>query len=334
MILVGERAATTPGTLSAAAALAADTGARLAWVPRRAGEVGAVDAGALPTLLPGGRTVDNDTDRAAVAAQWDAELPAAAGRDADAILDALAHGTLGAVITGGIDPDDFADPALATQAFDNAGFIVSLEVRRSAVTERADVVLPVAPAAEKAGRYVTWEGRRRPFDLTITNHGALSDARVLDSLADELDVFLGLASLEAVRDELIRLAPSGAPRPAFTPVEPAQAEAADRAGYTLATWPELLDAGRLQDGDDHLAGTAKPARVVLSRTTASELGIAGGDAVTVRNEIGALTLPAAIDATIPDDVVWVPTNARGAAVRRAFGTVRTVEIEKVEGVFE
>ncbi|EUA94045.1 NADH-quinone oxidoreductase domain protein [Mycobacterium ulcerans str. Harvey] len=44
--------ATVPGGLSAAARLADSTGARLAWVPRRAGERGALEAGALPTLLP------------------------------------------------------------------------------------------------------------------------------------------------------------------------------------------------------------------------------------------------------------------------------------------
>ncbi|MDQ3663778.1 MAG: NADH-quinone oxidoreductase subunit G, partial [Actinomycetota bacterium] len=53
IVLVGERLATAQGALSAAAALAESTGARLAWVPRRAGERGAVDAGCLPTLLPG-----------------------------------------------------------------------------------------------------------------------------------------------------------------------------------------------------------------------------------------------------------------------------------------
>ncbi|EUA23413.1 hypothetical protein I553_5566 [Mycobacterium xenopi 4042] len=55
MIMVGERLATVPGGLSAAARLADATGARLAWVPRRAGERGALEAGALPNLLPGGR---------------------------------------------------------------------------------------------------------------------------------------------------------------------------------------------------------------------------------------------------------------------------------------
>ena len=57
LIIVGERLATSPGALSAAAALADRTGAKLAWVPRRAGDRGAVEAGCLPTLLPGGRPV-------------------------------------------------------------------------------------------------------------------------------------------------------------------------------------------------------------------------------------------------------------------------------------
>jgi NADH-quinone oxidoreductase subunit G len=37
--------------------LAASTGAKLAWIPRRAGERGALEAGALGALLPGGRPV-------------------------------------------------------------------------------------------------------------------------------------------------------------------------------------------------------------------------------------------------------------------------------------
>ncbi|MDP9091869.1 MAG: NADH-quinone oxidoreductase subunit G, partial [Actinomycetota bacterium] len=45
VILVGERLATSPGALNAAAALAEATRARLAWVPRRAGERGAIDSG-------------------------------------------------------------------------------------------------------------------------------------------------------------------------------------------------------------------------------------------------------------------------------------------------
>ena len=55
-------------------ALARATGARVAWVPRRAGERGAVEAGALPSLLPGGRSVADAAARADVAARWGLDL--------------------------------------------------------------------------------------------------------------------------------------------------------------------------------------------------------------------------------------------------------------------
>src|SRR5690606_5726093 len=48
VIMAGERLAGSPGALSAVLRLAEATGAELAWVPRRAGERGALEAGALP----------------------------------------------------------------------------------------------------------------------------------------------------------------------------------------------------------------------------------------------------------------------------------------------
>jgi NADH-quinone oxidoreductase subunit G len=319
IILVGERLASAPGAFSAAANLAAMTGAKLAWVPRRAGERGAIDAGALPNLLPGGRPVDDAAARAEVELAWGTAVPEQTGRDADAILQAAADGSLAALVVGGVDPADFADPALAAEALERAGFIVSLEIRRSAVTEHADVVLPVAPPAEKAGRFVTWEGRRRPFDLTIANTGALSDGRVLHALAEELDVHLGLPTFASARAELVQLAfgmhrPAAPSVPAASPATPGQGEA------LLATWPELIDAGRMQDGDEHLAGTAKPARALLNAATAAAVGVAAGGSVAVATDRGTLVLPVVID-DLPDRVVWLPTNARGCAVRPTLGAV-------------
>ena len=87
VILVGERLATVPGALSAAADLARKSGARLAWVPRRAGDRGAVEAGCLPNLLPGGRPVADAAARVDAATTWGVDsLPETVGRDADAIV--------------------------------------------------------------------------------------------------------------------------------------------------------------------------------------------------------------------------------------------------------
>ena len=46
-------------------------------------------------------------------------------------------------------------------------FVVSLEARASLVTERANVVFPVSLIQERAGTFVNWEGRHRPFDVVI-----------------------------------------------------------------------------------------------------------------------------------------------------------------------
>jgi len=62
---------------------------------------------------------------------------------------------------------------------------VSLELRESAVTAVADVVFPVAPVVEKAGAFVNWEGRVRPFNPALQTN-AIPDLRVLAYLADEL----------------------------------------------------------------------------------------------------------------------------------------------------
>ncbi|MEY3407941.1 MAG: hypothetical protein RL038_1002, partial [Actinomycetota bacterium] len=91
IILVGERASSVTGLLSALLDKAEQTGARFAWVPRRAGERGAVDAGLLAGLLPGGRSLFDAEARAAAASIWgiDAEtLPSNLGRSFDEIVEA------------------------------------------------------------------------------------------------------------------------------------------------------------------------------------------------------------------------------------------------------
>jgi NADH-quinone oxidoreductase subunit G len=319
VILAGERLASSPGGYSALAALALATGARLAWVPRRAGERGAIDSGTLPTLLPGGRPVADAVARAEVEAVWGAPVPTTPGRDALGILQAAADGALAALVVGGVDPLDFPDPVLAEQALERAGFVVSLELRQSAVTDLADVVLPVAAPVEKKGRYVDWEGRRRPFDLTLRT-GSISDAEVLDALADELDVRLGTRSIPAVREEILALGVA-AVRPPAPAVRPVDAPVPGERQALLTTWHDLIDGGRLMDGDPNLAGTAKSARAILGPGTAAEVGVGAGESIAVGTEAGVLMLPVEIG-DVPDRVVWVPTNPAGIPARGVRATLR------------
>lgn len=319
VIVVGERAAAVPGTLTAVAALAAETGARVAWIPRRAGERGALEAGALAGLLPGGRPIADPEARRQVADVWNVpDLPVGSGRDTAGVLTAAASGAIGALLVGGVDPNDLPDPRAALAGLDAADFVVSLELRHSTVTDRADVVFPVAPVAEKSGSFVDWEGRVRPFETALPRTGALPDLRVLDAIAAEARRPLSLPDVAAARAELDRLGPWQGARvpmsgtaPSATP-EPGPGEA------VLAGWRMLLDAGRMQDGEPFLAGTARPPVVRLSADCAAELGVREGDPVTVATDRGSVTLPLAIT-DLPYRVVWLPICSPGSEVYRQLG---------------
>jgi NADH-quinone oxidoreductase subunit G len=332
LLFVGERLASVPGGLSAAAALAAETGARLAWVPRRAGDRGALDAGCLPNVLPGGRAIGEVAARSELAQAWGLEpgvLSNLPGRDTDAMLSAAAAGELGGLVVAGVDPADLADPRLAERGLDAAGFLVSLELRRSAVARRADVVFPVAPAVEKAGSYLDWEARLRPFDAVL-HTTAMSDARVLDALAAAMGVELGCGEVAAVRAELAGLARSRAPRPPAPRRAPGELPRPGRGQAVLASWHHLIDLGALQDGDRYLAGTARTPVARVSKATAADLGVTDGDPVTVGTVTGAITLPVLVTEMV-DRVVWLPTNSPGSTLRRTLGVTEGALVDLSAG---
>jgi NADH-quinone oxidoreductase subunit G len=326
VVLVGERLATVPGGLTAAIRLATATGATLAWIPRRAGERGAVEAGALPGLLPGGRPVTDARARDEVSRVWGLPtLPGRSGRDTGEILEAAATGEIGALLIGGVEIADLPDPARARAVLDAAGFVVSLEQRPGEVTDRADVVLPVAAVVEKSGTFLNWEGRARMFeaaikpDQAVTRH-QMSDSRVLTMLADALDVSLGLPDVRSARAELDRLAGwsgsyGSAPLESSVPLPRPDSGQAVLAGHRL-----LLDQGRLQEGDEALAATRHAAVARLSAATAAELGAADGAQLTVSGPAGATTLPLAVT-PMPDRVVWLPLNSRGDGVASDVGAL-------------
>ncbi|ETA04363.1 NADH-quinone oxidoreductase subunit G [Frankia sp. CcI156] len=318
VILVGERAAEFPGALSAAVRLAEATGASLAWVPRRAGDRGAVSAGLLPSLLPGGRPVTDAAGRAEVEEVWGGPLPGAPGRDTDGMLAAAAAGRLDGMIVAGVDAEDLPNPASALATLARMPFCVSIELRRSSIAEVADVVLPIAPVAEKAGSFVDWEGRLRPFQRALDTP-ALPDVRVLHLLAAEMGLDLGLPDAGAAARELRALGRAGdgvsrVPAPSEPIAEPPVAGVGEA---VLATWHQLVDDGALQADEPYLAGTARPAVARLSAATAAEIGAVAGRRVTITASRGSITLPVEVTA-MPDRVVWVPTHSPGSHVRRAL----------------
>ncbi|MBU6214159.1 MAG: molybdopterin-dependent oxidoreductase, partial [Actinomycetales bacterium] len=313
VIMVGQRAAATPGLLSAVCAVSAQTGARIAWVPRRAGERGALEVGALSGLLPGGRSAADAADRAAVENVWGA-LPGASRAAGDDLVAEVARGEFAALVTAGIEPRDAADPRAMRDAVAAAGFVVAFETRHTEITERADVVFPVAVVTEKSGRFVNWEGRVQAFAAVEPGSLHLSDARVLADLADAMGVPFP-ATATAVRREMTALAATVPPSSAA----PTAAAAPASGSVVLDTWHELIDAGALSEGEPYLGATARPVLARMSAATAAAAGITDGGQAHISTARGALTLTACVEPGMADGVVWLPANAHGCCPAETLG---------------
>jgi NADH-quinone oxidoreductase subunit G len=97
-------------------------------------------------------------------------------------------------------------------------------------------------------------------------------------------------------------------------------------GTVLATWRQLLDSGVMQEGEPHLAATARPSVALVSSATAEGLG----DTVTVTGPTGSVTLPLVVGEVL-DGVVWLPLNSPGCHVHADLGAVAGSVVQLTPG---
>ena len=314
VVLVGERAAETTGALSAVIKLVNDSGAKLGWIPRRAGEKGAIAAGALPNLLPGNRPISDASARVDIATAWSIDsLPNEIGMSSTEII----NSDLQAVLIGGVDPMDISADAKVKLA---KKFVVSLEIRQSDITDIASVVLPVAAVVEKSGSFMDWQGSARNFEAAVEQSLNRSDVRILSMLADEIGKPINLATVKSARNEFESIGNWDGSKNSMKPVAATSAINPSSDEAVLNSWRNLLDKGSMQDGEDNLAGTARKSVVVISPARAKSLSVSENDLVRVSNDYGAITLPCSIN-DIEDSSVWLPRNSQSSQLIRNLGTV-------------
>ena len=321
IILVGERAAATEGTLSAVIEVAEKTNSKLSWIPRRAGERGAVEVGALPNLLPGGRPVTETSARSEVGAIWGvnaSDIPNKPGRNHAEIIQAAIKGEIKALVIAGLDVLDAPDPQALGQAINAVDFVITLGIQENSLTRYANVSLPVAPVTEKSGTFINWEGRPRPFGRAITSTNALTDSRVLAMIAESLGLDFGLQTIEELRQELSSFGTWNGNKLAKPTVVAKDAAKTNPGSAILSTWNLLLDDGALQKGEEHLAGTQRPVVAHMSEKTASENKLQTGDKVTISNSKGSITIKLEVIEMV-NDVVWIPSNNHDSKVKSKLG---------------
>jgi len=313
VIVVGERLASSPGAYGAALAAADRLGAKLVWIPRRAGERAAIEAGLLPGLSLGGLSPAALAADATLKLYGSAE-PLAKGKDLTGILQAAAAGQIDTLVVGGLELSDLPDPALAKRAFE-AATVVALQVQGTEMAEYADVILPVAPTHEKAGTFINWEGRLRPFGQVLVS-AVPSDAKVLQRLADQVGVITQIGPVATVH-QVMALLPAAIDRPTLDRPANHQAPALSAGQAVLSTWHWLVDDAAGLAGEDQVAVSAPEPVARLSAATAAAVGINQGQSLRVASQFGGITLPVKITDMV-DHVVHLPTKSPGSHVNQAL----------------
>ena len=160
VMLAGPRLADGGHRHGASRSWRGSTGARFAYVTRRANDRGALVAGVHPSLLPGGRRFGVAEERTEVETLWGPIIVGDEGRNWRGILEACAEREIDVLFLVGVDPlRDFPDAALARG---RCRTWIAWSCSRSSWTRwsrsRTRSCRP-PPFLEKDGHVTTWEGR-------------------------------------------------------------------------------------------------------------------------------------------------------------------------------
>ena len=241
--------------------------ARLLPALRRSNVMGALDMGLAPGLLPG-RVTLNDAKRWYTEA-W-GSVPARAGLDTTAMLQAAANGKMDVLVLLGADPlVDFPDRELAREALENVDTVIAVDILPNASVKAATIVLPAAAYSERQGTTTNIEGRVTRLGEKVTAPGvAWPDWMIATEFAQALGTELGVESLEEIWNEIHSLAPS-------------------HFGIT----PEILSAKEHRDGVVAPFGSM----TVAPGPSASTIAMKAVVPPTVSYRVSEPTVPAAVD---------------------------------------
>ena len=153
-----------------------------------ANEQGARDSGCIPGFLPGYGSINGARQRQRVSRAWNSDLPDSPGIGVRDLAAAVDSGLVRALHLIGDSPS-YAGAELGDfhSAMDKAEFIIVHATFAGAITDHADVVLPVLTFAERRGTYTNLERRVQLLRPALGPKGdADADWRILSQIAQRM----------------------------------------------------------------------------------------------------------------------------------------------------
>ena len=276
-------------------------------------EIGRI-TGATVGILPAGAN--------SVGAHLAGAVPRGGGLDVAAMVAQPRRGYL----VAGLEAELDIGPA-ALQALEAADFTVALSAYRNATTERAHVMLPVAPFTETGGTFVNMEGLVQSFNGVVNGQGDCRPGwkvlRMLGSLL-ELPGF-HQESLDDVRREIAPDLQAWARQGLAQPQEPgdwtlrAESHGVERlAEFGLYATDAIV---RRSPPLQRTAIGRSQRAVAMHPRTAESMGLVAGQRARVRVGSAEAQLAVAVDASLPEGVVRIARGVPETAMLAGEGAL-------------
>jgi formate dehydrogenase alpha subunit len=295
---------------------------------------GAVEMGAVSTLLPGALDLTDQDARAQITRAWKEDLPLAEGATLIEMIDRAQAGTIKGLFVVGENPVGSLPPQTRVkEALGKLDLLVCQELFLTETAALAHVVLPAASAMEKAGTFTNTEGHVQAVRPAIDPVG---DSRPDWEILSAFSVFIG-APLEygdakEILKEIRAVIPgygSLGPTPIPPAVDPAAIDRYVNEGYrrdlanryTLPTKAvrreatvelglvqSLFHSGKLSTYSKGLLQIEPSGSVQMNPLDAVRYGLSTGDRVRLSNSRGEFTTTAKVFDRVPEGLAWIPDH--------------------------
>jgi formate dehydrogenase alpha subunit len=313
-------------------------GAGIYVLAKENNQLGAMDMGAVPDLLPGRQPIGNHAARKIWEENWRINISPDPGLNLVQMIEAAERGNLKALYIMGENPlRAMPQPERVKNALKNLEFIVVQDILNSETARIADVVLPAAAISEKEGSVTNLEGRIQSFKaVTSPPAKAKPDWEILDLLSAELGDTKPYGTFEMIRQEIQHFVPmySSLNGPdhtwlqttsdkalfegegadgliSFYPLVSTEDEPADRDyPFTAIVGSQRyhLGSGTRTQASDRIQGVECMGKLEISPQDGARLNLENDDTIIVRSRFGDLMRKLRLKNTIPQGHIFVATG--------------------------
>jgi formate dehydrogenase alpha subunit len=307
-------------------------------------QVGAMDMGAAPDLLPGRHAISDTAIRKTWERAWDVKLSPDKGLTMPRMIEEAEKGNLKALYIMGENPlRSLPQSGRIQKAFENLDFMVVQDILYTSTAKMADVVLPGAAFSEKEGSFTNLEGRIQSFARAARPPGeAKSDWEILNLLAVKISKAKGYDAIAKLKNEIRRLVPAYANLKdsgqgwvketsrktlfnsdaadgliSFAPLVSIEDEEHDEAySYTaiLGSCRYHLGGGTRTGSSERIGDFGVAGQIEISGQDGHHLGLEDGDTVRVLSQYGSITRKIKSTKTVAPGQLFIPlaVNANDA----------------------